>query len=161
MFLKEHILGAASLPEYKGSRGVYSQGTGDDSIKVDEIWDVVTRSATSITVLESIGTEIVGRTAGFRLEIGGTSLVWTWNHWSWGWGSRIKETQLNLETQKRVKNKVRSYRCIRGKLTKMYTWSSLVLGQPLQEEQATHRTSLPVSICTLNSLGGVPSLTFV
>ena len=37
MFLKEHILGAASLPEYKGSRGVYSQGTGDDSIKVDEI----------------------------------------------------------------------------------------------------------------------------
>lgn len=44
---------------------------------------------------------------------------------------------------------------------KKCTWSSLVLGQPLQEVQLTHKTSLPVSICTLNSLGGVPSLTFV
>ena len=56
--MKRHILKetifAASLPEDKGSRGVNSQGTGDNSIKGHEIRDVVTRSATSITVLKRI-----------------------------------------------------------------------------------------------------------
>jgi hypothetical protein len=41
------------------------------------------------------------------------------------------------------------------------TPSPLDWGQSLQELQVTHKMSLPVSICTLNSLGGEPNLTFV
>jgi hypothetical protein len=41
------------------------------------------------------------------------------------------------------------------------TPSPLDWGQSLQELQVTHKMSLPVSICTLNSLGGEPNLTLV
>lgn len=44
---------------------------------------------------------------------------------------------------------------------KPLTPSPLDLGQPLQELQLTHNISLPVSICTVNSIGGVPNLTLV
>ena len=56
---------------------------------------------------------------------------------------------------------IKMNKTIKDKKVINFTPSPLVWGQSLQELQVTHKISLPVSICTLNSVGGEPNFTFV
>lgn len=161
-----------SLPENNGCWRVSHQRLPKNHVKIKCIRHIITWCPTSISILKRVTALIILRRAdsGGALQCRSAHWIWAWHQCSSWWASSIKEIELNLHQKTKCKYKIASL-CHKIETMKGHhknklrrqnlTPSALDWGQSLQELQVTHKMSLPVSICTLNSFGGEPNFTFV
>lgn len=151
-------------PEDNRSWSICGHWTPKNLVKMHQVWYIIAGCPTAISILEGVCALIIlTRTGSIRwLNSEIAYLVRTRDQWSCWRAPGIKGIELNLweKTSICVENyRVYCSYCrreatglnyVKGRIwqRKRCTWSPLDTGQPLQELQLTHRTSLPVSICT-------------
>lgn len=87
-----------SSPKGNGSRRIRGHRPPKNCVEIQQVWYIISRGPTAISILESICTLIVlTRTNGiWRLNSSTASLVWTRDQWSCWRAPSIKEIERNL-----------------------------------------------------------------
>lgn len=87
-----------SSPKGNGSRRIRGHRPPKNCVKIQQVWYIISRGPTAISILESICTLIVlTRTNSIRrLNSSTASLVWTRDQWSCWRAPSIKEIERNL-----------------------------------------------------------------
>lgn len=158
-------------PENNGSwrTNISRSRLSENHVKIHGIRDINTWSTTPIFILKGVAALINLRRALSCRTLNRRSAhgIRARNQRSCWWTNRVKEIELNLHQENSKKLSLKSKPWLarqqknHNKSWKMLTPSPLDLGQLLQVLQLIHKMSLPVSIWTVNSLGGVPIFTLV